>query len=38
MTLGHARISATTQIRTHVDQETRDDARACLDNLLGGGE
>jgi integrase len=37
MILGHAHISATMQIYTHVDQEARDDALASLNKLLGGG-
>ena len=38
MILGHAHISSTTQIYTHVDQEARDDAVASLNKLLGGGQ
>ena len=37
MILGHAHISTTMQIYTHVDQEARDDALASLNKLLGGG-
>ena len=37
MILGHAHISTTMQIYTHVDQESRDDALASLNKLLGGG-
>jgi integrase len=36
MILGHAHISTTMQIYTHVDQEARDDALASLNKLLGG--
>ena len=36
MILGHAYISTTMQIYTHVDQEARDDALASLNKLLGG--
>ncbi len=38
MILGHAHISTTMQIYTHVDQESRDDALASLNKLLGGGQ
>jgi excisionase family DNA binding protein len=38
MILGHAHISTTMQIYTHVDQEARDDAVASLNKLLGGGQ
>jgi integrase len=38
MILGHAHISTTTQIYTHVDTEARDDALTGLDKLLGGGQ
>jgi integrase len=37
MILGHAHISTTMQIYTHVDEEARDDALIGLDKLLGGG-
>ncbi len=37
MILGHAHISTTMQIYTHVDEEARDDALTELDKLLGGG-
>jgi integrase len=37
MILGHAHISTTMQIYTHVDQVARDDALAGLNKLLGGG-
>jgi integrase len=38
MILGHAHISTTMQIYTHVDQEARDDALASLNKLLGGDQ
>lgn len=38
MILGHAHISTTMQIYTHVDQEARDDALASLNKLLGGAQ
>jgi integrase len=38
MFLGHAHISTTMQIYTHVDQEARDDALASLNKLLGGDQ
>jgi site-specific recombinase XerD len=37
MILGHAHISTTMQIYTHVDEEARNDALPGLDNLLSGG-
>lgn len=36
MILGHAHVSTTMQIYTHVDEEARDDALSGLDKLLGG--
>jgi site-specific recombinase XerD len=38
MILGHAHISTTMQIYTHVDEEARDDALAGLDKLLSDGQ
>ncbi len=38
MILGHAHISTTMQIYTHVDEEARDDALTGLDKLLGGDQ
>lgn len=38
MILGHAHISTTVQIYTHVDEEARDDALTGLDKLLGGDQ
>ena len=38
MILGHAHISTTMQIYTHVDEEARDDALSGLDKLLGGDQ
>ncbi len=38
MILGHAHISTTMQIYTHVDEEARDDALTGLDRLLGGDQ
>jgi integrase len=38
MILGHAHVSTTMQIYTHVDEEARDDALTGLDRLLGGSE
>jgi hypothetical protein len=38
MILGHAHISTTMQIYTHVDTEARDDALTGLDKLLGGDQ
>jgi integrase len=38
MILGHAHISTTMQIYTHVDEEARNDALTGLDKLLGGGQ
>ncbi len=38
MILGHAHISTTMQIYTHVDEEARNDAISGLDNLLSGGQ
>jgi integrase len=38
MILGHAHISTTMQIYTHVDERARDDALTSLDKLLSGGE
>jgi site-specific recombinase XerD len=38
MILGHAHISTTLQIYTHVDKEARDDALIGLDKLLGGNQ
>ena len=35
--LGHAHISTTMQIYTHVDEEARDGALISLDKLLRGG-
>jgi integrase len=37
MILGHAHISTTMQIYTHVDEEARDEALAGLDKLLSDG-
>jgi len=36
MILGHAHISTTMQIYTHVDEESRDEALAGLNELLTG--
>jgi integrase len=36
--LGHAHISTTMQIYTHVDEEARNDALTGLDKLLGGDQ
>jgi integrase len=36
--LGHAHISTTEQIYTHVDEPARRDALTRLNNLLGGQE
>jgi len=36
MILGHAHISTTMQICTHVDEQARNDALTGLDKLLGG--
>ena len=38
MILGHAHISTTMQIYTHVDEEARDDALTGLDKLLSSGQ
>jgi site-specific recombinase XerD len=38
MILGHAHISTTMQIYTHVDEEARNDAIAGMDKLLTGGQ
>jgi integrase len=38
MILGHAHISTTMQIYTHVDEEARNDAITGLDNLLSGSQ
>ena len=38
MILGHAHISTTMQIYTHVDEEARDDAMTSLNKLLGGSQ
>jgi hypothetical protein len=38
MTLGHAHISTTMQIYTHVDEEARNDALTGLNELLSGGQ
>lgn len=38
MILGHAHISTTMQIYTHVDEEARRDALASLNKLLGGSQ
>jgi integrase len=38
MILGHAHISTTMQIYTHVDEEARDDALIGPDKLLGGNQ
>ena len=38
MILGHAHISTTMQIYTHVDEEARDDALTGLDKLLSNGQ
>jgi integrase len=36
--LGHAHVSTTMQVYTHVDEEGRNDALTSLDKLLGGGK
>jgi integrase len=36
--LGHAHISTTLQIYTHVDEEARDSALTSLDRLLSGSD
>ena len=38
MILGHAHVSTTMQVYTHVDEEARDDALTSLNQLLGGGQ
>ena len=38
MVLGHAHISTTMQIYTHVDEEARNDALTGLDKLLSDGQ
>jgi site-specific recombinase XerD len=38
MILGHAHISTTMQIYTHVDEEARDDALTGLDKLRCGDQ
>src|SRR5262249_12319202 len=38
MILGHAHISTTMQIYTHVDEEARNDALTGLNELLSGGQ
>jgi integrase len=38
MILGHAHISTTMQIYTHVDEEARNNAITGLDKLLSSGQ
>jgi site-specific recombinase XerD len=38
MILGHAHISTTMQIYTHVDEEARNDALTGLNDMLSSGQ